>query len=359
MRPAPRRRRPSRRAARRRRLVAVIAFAIVAGSVTSWRRRGRPCRSMSGARPATRCTRTPRCSASCASRSLRPSPSSSTPRCGSARAAGRRGRCPRPTAPARSPRRSICARTRPCSSTATGVAWHTSLLDRPVGAVTRELLEAARDARGRVRDRPDAAGGAVERAARRRRDATARTTREQVERYFAAATQAALVLSEFRAPFRGRSTAGERVVGLLRPRRQPVLGRARRAAIAGLHHAQRDGRAGGRDRVVAGRRPLRARGLLRVRPPGRARLRGVAARAAREPLGRPARRVPARLGRRLRERRPARRAHSTSPARPSCTPARRAAGTPSSPRAPRGARRRSSSRAPTGRASAAVAAARP
>ena len=31
-------------------------------------------------------------------------------------------------------------------------------------------------------------------------------TREQVERYFAAATQAALVLAAFRAPYRGRST---------------------------------------------------------------------------------------------------------------------------------------------------------
>ena len=48
--------------------------------------------------------------------------------------------------------------------------------------------------------------------------------------YFVAATQAALVLAAFRAPYRGRSTAGERLVGLVRPRREPVLGEAGRAA---------------------------------------------------------------------------------------------------------------------------------
>ena len=42
---------------------------------------------------------------------------------------------------------------------------------RPVGAVTRDVLAAVRDLGGPVRDRPDAAGGAVEGAARRGRGA--------------------------------------------------------------------------------------------------------------------------------------------------------------------------------------------
>ena len=43
--------------------------------------------------------------------------------------------------------------------------------------------------------------------------------------------------------------AGQRVVGLVRPRGQPVLRPARRSAVRRLHHAQRDGRAGGRRRA--------------------------------------------------------------------------------------------------------------
>ena len=63
--------------------------------------------------------------------------------------------------------------------------------------------------------------------------------------------------------------ARERLVGLVRPRRQPLLRAARRTAVAGLHHAQRDGRAGGGRRLVAGRRALRTGRLLRLRPPAR------------------------------------------------------------------------------------------
>ena len=55
-------------------------------------------------------------------------------------------------------------------------------------------------------DQPDAAGGPVDRAARRGRGARARYDPAAVADYFTAATQAALVLAEFRAPYRGRST---------------------------------------------------------------------------------------------------------------------------------------------------------
>ena len=48
--------------------------------------------------------------------------------------------------------------------------------------------------------------------------------------------------------------AGQRVVGLVRPRGEPVLRPAGRSAVGRLHHAQRDGRAGGRRRLVARRR---------------------------------------------------------------------------------------------------------
>jgi uncharacterized protein DUF5996 len=78
--------------------------------------------------------------------------------------------------------------------------------DRPVGEVTRELLEAVREL----------AGGAVQIDPTPQEvtwtvpldedDEHARYDPDQVASYFAAATQAALVLAEFRAPYRGRST---------------------------------------------------------------------------------------------------------------------------------------------------------
>jgi hypothetical protein len=87
-----------------------------------------------------------------------------------------------------------------------GRTWRTSLLGRPVGAVTRELLDAARKLAGEFEIDPTPQE--VPWTDPLDADETHRTYDPgQVERYFAAATQAALVLSEFRAPFRGRSTA--------------------------------------------------------------------------------------------------------------------------------------------------------
>src|SRR4051794_28919624 len=70
-----------------------------------------------------------------------------------------------------------------------GRTWHTSLLDRPVGAVARELLEAARTLAGgfQIDPTPQEVPWSEPLDA----DETHRTyDPRQVERYFAAATQA-------------------------------------------------------------------------------------------------------------------------------------------------------------------------
>ena len=75
--------------------------------------------------------------------------------------------------------------------------------------------------------------------------------RGQVADYFAAATQAALVLAAYRAPYRGRSTPVNAWWGSFDLAVSLFSGAARRPAVGRLHHAQRDGRAGGRGRLVA------------------------------------------------------------------------------------------------------------
>jgi hypothetical protein len=77
--------------------------------------------------------------------------------------------------------------------------------DRPVGAVTREVLEAARTVAGEfeINPTPQEVPWTVPLD---RDDQHQRYDREAVSSYFAAATQAALVLAAFRAPYRGRST---------------------------------------------------------------------------------------------------------------------------------------------------------
>jgi hypothetical protein len=77
--------------------------------------------------------------------------------------------------------------------------------DRPVGAVTRELLDAVRELVGAVEFDP--APQEVSWSTPLDEDSEhASYDRAQVERYFAAATRAALVLAALRAPYRGRST---------------------------------------------------------------------------------------------------------------------------------------------------------
>jgi Family of unknown function (DUF5996) len=77
--------------------------------------------------------------------------------------------------------------------------------DRPVGEVTRELLEAARTLAGAVEidPTPQEVSWSVPLD---EDDEHTRYDPAQVASYFAAATRAALVLAAFRAPYRGRST---------------------------------------------------------------------------------------------------------------------------------------------------------
>jgi hypothetical protein len=77
--------------------------------------------------------------------------------------------------------------------------------DRPVGAVTREALDAIRQLTDRVDidPRPQEVPWSVPLD---EDEIHAHYDPEQVASYMAAASQAALVLAEFRAPYRGRST---------------------------------------------------------------------------------------------------------------------------------------------------------
>jgi Family of unknown function (DUF5996) len=77
--------------------------------------------------------------------------------------------------------------------------------DRPVAQVTREVLDAMRELGGAVEIDPTPQEVPWRVPLDEDYD-HARYVREQVDDYFAAATQAALVLAAFRAPYRGRST---------------------------------------------------------------------------------------------------------------------------------------------------------
>ena len=77
--------------------------------------------------------------------------------------------------------------------------------DRPVGAVTRELLQAARDLAGPVEINPTPQEVAWS-VPLDEDDEHARYDTAAVDSYFDAATRAALVLAAYRAPYRGRAT---------------------------------------------------------------------------------------------------------------------------------------------------------
>jgi hypothetical protein len=78
-------------------------------------------------------------------------------------------------------------------------------LDRSVGTVTRELLQAIRELAGAVEINPTPQEVAWS-VPLDEDDEHASYEPDQVASYFAAATHAALVLAAFRAPYRGRST---------------------------------------------------------------------------------------------------------------------------------------------------------
>ncbi len=77
--------------------------------------------------------------------------------------------------------------------------------DRPVGVVTREVLDAIAGLVGNVEINP-IPQEVPWNVPLDEDDEHARYDPNQIASYFAAATQAALILAEFRAPFRGRST---------------------------------------------------------------------------------------------------------------------------------------------------------
>ena len=117
---------------------------------------------------------------------------------------------------------------------------------------------------------------------------------EQVATYFDAATRAALVLAEFRAPFRGRSTPVNAWWGTFDLAVNLVLGPGGRSAVGRLPHAQWRRCPAGRGRLVPGDRRT-AGGLLRLRVPAADGF-GDADRGPTRRTGRGARRVRARVG---------------------------------------------------------------
>ena len=104
----------------------------------------------------------------------------------------------------------------------------------------------------RGRDRPDPAGGAPGASPLDEDTEHATYEPEQVADYFAAATQAALVLAAFRAPYRGRSTPVNAWWGSFDLAVSLFSGLPAEPPSGRLHHAQRDGLPGGRAGLVAG-----------------------------------------------------------------------------------------------------------
>jgi hypothetical protein len=88
-----------------------------------------------------------------------------------------------------------------------GTAWRTPLTpDRPVADITRAVLEAVGDLAGPVEINPAPQEVSWSVPLDEDHEHT-RYDPDQAAAYFAAATQAALVLAAFRAPYRGRSTS--------------------------------------------------------------------------------------------------------------------------------------------------------
>ena len=122
--------------------------------------------------------------------------------------------------------------------------------DRPVGEVTQAVLAAVGELGGPVQidPTPQEVSWTVPLD---EDDEHTHYDPAQVADYFAAATQAALVLAAFRAPYRGRSTPVNAWWGSFDLAVSLFSGQPRRAALDGLHHAQRHGRPGSRGRLVA------------------------------------------------------------------------------------------------------------
>ncbi|HEX4678643.1 MAG TPA: DUF5996 family protein [Gaiellaceae bacterium] len=185
--------------------------------------------------------------------------------------------------------------------------------DRAVGEVTRAVLAAVGELAGPVKINPTPQETAWK-TPLDEDDEHASFDRAQVDAYFAAATRAAQVLAEARAPYRGRSTpvnawwgAFDLSVGLFSGRPVPP---------PSDDFIMRN--SGDAEQVAVGWWPgdtRYPRRVLRVRV---SRARGALGRAAfpgRRTLGRNARRIHPRLGRRPRTARPARRRARVRPFR--------------------------------------------
>ena len=293
-----------------------------------------------GARRATRCTRTRRCSASSRRRSRRPSRSSSTRPCASPHAAGRPRRCRRPTARARS----VVAldlhayeavvehsdgrvRARPAHARSAGRRGHARAARRRAAA------------RGPGGDQPHAAGDALDDAARRGR--RARDLRHRRRRRLlrggdprgAGAGGAARALSR-------ALDAGQRLVGIVRPRREPLLRASRRAAGATTSSCATPAMPS-RSRSAGGpaMRATRGRPSSPTRYPAPAGFENATLAPAAAHWDAEPRRVHPRLGRHPRRSGSPRAARSRSRVARSCTPAPSAAGSRRWPPAPRAFRR--------------------
>ena len=109
--------------------------------------------------------------------------------------------------------------------------------DRPVAHVTRDVLDAVSELAGPVRINPTPQETPWTTPLDEDYD-HATYNSAHVDDYFAAATHAALVPLRATGPVSRALQPGQRVVGHLRPRGQPVLRRDRRPAVERLHHAQ-------------------------------------------------------------------------------------------------------------------------
>ena len=253
-------------------------------------------------------------------------------------------RCRRPTARGRSSSRSTCASTRRSSSTAT--AARAASRSRRTGRSARSRARCWRPSAslgGPVEIDLNAAGDGLDDAARRGRRARDLRPRPGRDVLRGRDPGGARPRGTPRALPRALDP-GQRVVGLVRPRREPLLGPARAdrrpttSSCATRWTRRRSPSAGG-PAMRATRTPRSTPTHIRHR----AGFADADAHAGRRALGRDARRVPPRLGRRRRSRRPARDRARLRRARPSPRAARCASGTPRWPRARSATRRRSPS----------------
>ena len=135
--------------------------------------------------------------------------------------------------------------------------------DRAVGEVTRDLLAAVRRRRRAVEinmkpQEVDWSQPLDEDDEHEHLNPTA------VDAYLAAATGAAQVPRGHARALPRSLDAGERVVGIVRPRCEPVLGRGSGASGGRFHHAQRRRCRADRDRLVARGCALSEGGVLRI-----------------------------------------------------------------------------------------------